>query len=296
MTMIEGLEPRQMFSVDTSTVALYSASGAPASIDPHKSLWFVFHGLSMSKDDMEPIGAAVQAQVPGAQVLLVDWSALADSSVANTVRKQLDNAWAVADWVAARVKALGLPSSRVNMIGFSMGGQAEDRLALDLRKHSSQVNRIIAIDPSAPGVSVSASGHKTRQIPTFADESAYSIAFSGNDGPAFYRGALSADDAILLTGLPDDGMERHLATFEAVTAMMQRDAGFIARGNDQVSGIFSVQNLLSGNLPAWRKDAYDPGWEAVVQCAPTGLGWPEEWGPLSMSYQNHRAHTMRVPG
>jgi pimeloyl-ACP methyl ester carboxylesterase len=294
--MLEALEPRQMFSVDTSTVALYSAAGAPATIDAHKSVWFVFHGLAMSKDDMQPIGAAVQAQIPDAQVLLVDWSALADPSVANTVRKQLDNAWATADWVAAKVKALGMPSSRVNMIGFSMGGQAEDRLALDLKKRSAQVNRIIAIDPSAPGVTVTASGHKIRQIPTFADESAYSIAFSGADGPAFYRGALSADDAIVLTGLPADDMQRHLATYEAFTTMMQRDAGFIARGNDQVSGIFSIQNILTGNLPGWRKDAYDPGYEATLQCEATGYAWPEEYGPFVLAYVNRRAHTMHVRG
>lgn len=286
--MIESLEARVLFSVKgTSSVALYDANGSPASIQAGKRLWFIFHGLDGSHDDMTPMAAGVQAQDPTSQVLVVDWSYLADPTVASTVRTQLDNAWAVADWVALRLRRARVPASRVNLIGFSMGGQAEDRLAADLNGGSkSQVNRIIAIDPADPHVN-----GRARQLPHFADESAYSIGFTGVDTAAFYAGALSCDDVIQLTGLPADDMVRHVSTAEVMGTMFRRSGGLDGTA-DGVSNIFSIQNILVGHLPGWRHGQYGYGFEAQVSCAATGNDWPLQYGPVVLAYVNGRGHTV----
>src|SRR2546423_6789246 len=163
--MIESLEARILFTtvpagaIDTSTVGLFNPDGTPAvTIDRRRVTWLVIHGLDGSKDDpgTRAVAAAVDAVTPDDQVLLLDWSTLAkaednvppDQGVQANAQA-VQNAWASADAIAAKLKAAKLPGRLVNLLGFSMGGQVEDRLAQDLR---GGVNRIIAVDPAAPVV------------------------------------------------------------------------------------------------------------------------------------------------
>ena len=68
------------------------------------------------------------------------------------------------------------------------------------------------------------------------------------------------------------------------------------RGIEKQFSFSSCQNISNGNLPGWKRDAFNEGYEAILQCADTGMGWPEQFGPLNLWYVNSRAHTMRISG
>jgi hypothetical protein len=134
-------------------------------------------------------------------------------------------------------------------------------------------------------------------MPNFAGYSNYSIAFGGQDPYAYFKAALTADDAILLKGLSADSLLRHAETLWLVTTMIRRSAGLDPLGNDKVSPLFSIKNILSGNLPSWKKNAYDQ-YEAVINCRMIpGTGpnpWQADYEPLQFTYINTRRHTQHV--
>src|SRR5439155_453714 len=136
-------------------VTLFTPDGStPASLDKRREVWLVIHGLDSSKDDatMQALATAVDAASPDDQVLLVDWSKLADIPPDNATA--VNHAWAAGDVLAAMVRKAGLRGSHVNLLGFSMGGIVESRLAKDLRG----ANRLIAVDPAAPNIAVDRKG------------------------------------------------------------------------------------------------------------------------------------------
>jgi pimeloyl-ACP methyl ester carboxylesterase len=267
---VEALESRELFSGGASTIHLYDSAGSPGVVDTHKAVWLLFHGLNMSKDNMTTLSGALQAARPADQVLIVDWSALASTDGA-TKSAPRSHARITADWAAQLLTNAGIRTSRVNLIGFSMGGEVIADLAQELHTRHAMVNRIVAIDSAGSnGIS-------------YADESSYSIAFTAADRSASLKAAESADDTVLLTGLPADDGQRHGATFGLYNTLVLREAGLESAPNDHVSSVFSTTNLMSGNLPAWKKDAFDGMYEAEVSCqAVAGSAWRYE--PVSLTY------------
>jgi hypothetical protein len=272
MTMMEGLESRTLFSVDTSGVALFDASGHPATINRHAAVWFLVHGDNMSESGMTDLATAVKNQLDSSQwqVLIVDWSKLAAAGNTST------SAAAVGDRVAAMIKASRVPTSRVNLIAFSSGGIVIDEIAKDLKTRTAQVNRIVGIDPFS-------------KTANYAAESSYSIAFCGRDAEGKTAASLSADDAVALTGLTGTAMQQHGDVFSVVTTIWKRDAGEISKGNDHVSPLFSIQKILSGSIAPWRHGVYFEGFEAEMDCG-FQSGLPHDLGPLSLTYSNTRRH------
>jgi hypothetical protein len=282
--MLESLEPRTFFSVNTSTVALYAPDGSPATLQKHEPLWIIIHGLDSDKNDPsnQSLAQAVQQQEPNAQSLILDWGALAtppDNATAYI------NADAVGDKIANLLRRSRIPASRVNMIGFSMGGQIEDRIAKDLQTPTSEVNCIVALDPAAPN----ASGH--RYVPSFSAHATHSIAFlSVQYAPA----SESAADTVILTGTIGSSVQKHVETAYFFTNMMRRDAGLDSSAGDNISPIFSLANLSTGNLPAWTKNAYHPNSEAILNATPLNPGNGFLLEPTSLTYVNRRGHRVQI--
>lgn len=276
--MLEPLEGRVLFSapIDTSGVALFDPNGNPAVINKHKAVWFLIHGNNMSKDLMLDTAKAVQGQLNTQwQVLIVDWSQLAYAQT-NAAK----NAQAVGNRVAQMITQAHLMTSRVNLIGFSMGGTVANRIAIDLKTRSTQVNRIVSIDVDVG-----------RYDPImFAADSNYSIAFGGNDRFANVSGATDSDDGVLLTGLSATAEFAHAQVFNVVTAMWERDAGMLA-GSDDLSQIFSINNILDGLPVSMRKNSFANGYEAVMNCG-NQPGFPNGLGPTSLTYVNLHRHTV----
>jgi hypothetical protein len=271
--------------VDTSTVALYSTTGAPATLAADRTTWLVIHGLFSSKDDpaMQSLATAIDAVSPDDQVLLLDWSDLAASQPDNPTAVRA--AWAVADVIAAEVRSADLdPKTQVNLVAFSMGAEVEDRLAADLHG----VNRLVAIDPAGPPVALDAKGRRVSGLVHFKRHARYSIAFHS---PAFVRAAATADDSVELTGLAGNLGETHVQPLYVFTTMMRRDAGLEPIGADQVSPLFSIPNLLAGTLPPWRKNAFHAASEASLAC---GLP-PPAFQPLALTYVDRHGHKISIP-
>ena len=297
--MFEALETRTLFAtgaVDASSVALYAPDGSATAIARHEPLWIVIHGMSSDKNDpsVQELAAAVQAGAPGDQALILDWGALATAQAAPDGASAYRNAWAAADKIASDLRAAHIPASRVNLIGFSMGSQIEDRLAKDLNSSAGKVNRLIAIDPAAPGYATNNRGHLSRHLPTFASDATYSIAFAGKDADSFYAAGISATDTVFLQGLTGGEVARHVETAYVFTRMMRRAAGLEPAGGDHVSALFSLDNISAGNIPAWRKDAYAPGYEAVMDCQLDTTDPLADFAPVSMTYINRRGHVQHV--
>lgn len=283
---LESLEGRVLFyaPVDTSRVFLGDVDDNPTTINRHMAQVFLAHGDQMHGSDMVDFADAVQAQLPANQyqVIIVDWGDLADPALHGTGNATL-NAFAVGDKVAGLLKAARATPSRVNLVGYSMGGTIIDRIARDLKTSTSQVNAIIGIDPAAGRI----------QAPAYAENSAYSISFCGNDGVAKLTASQSGDDTVVLTGLdPNNDMVRHQSVFTVVTTMWERDAGTLAAGDDHVSAIFSLPSILNGSPLPWRQGAISGGFEASMACGTQTNS--SDLGPLSITYVNSRRHRITL--
>lgn len=279
--MLEALEGRLLYSVDTSSVALFNPDGSPATIDRHRAAWFIVHGAQQSPDLMGYMARAVAAASPSSewQVIVVDWSKLANGT-GSASRAGV----AVGDRVAAMINAARLPASRVNLLGFSMGGAVIGRIAADLKTKTAQVNRIVALDPANGQYGDS----------HYAANSAYSIAFSaGDDGYGQPEAALTADDTVFLTGLDRDMLTRHGQVFLVVQTMFRRDDQLTSSGNDHVSPLFSVQSILEGQQAAWKTNRFSGGYDAQMVCGYQN-GLPDDLGPMSMSYFDRRGKVRKV--
>jgi len=277
--MLDPLESRVLFStINTSSVSLCNADGDPGGkIDRHMALIVLVHGNEMNPSMMTDMAAAVEAQLPSNQyqVLILDWSKIAAARTNWEV-----NSLAVGDKLANLIRLSRIPVSRVNLIGFSMGGAVIGRAAKDLKTSTSEVNRIIGVDPAAGQL----------EPADYTEDSAYSIAFCGNDSYGGTVGSLSADDAILLTGLSSNDLDRHSDVFQTITTIWQNDAGLSSDGDAAVSSLFSIQSILNGSPPNWRKNSEDGGFVAVMACNDTG-GDPS---PILLTYINSRNHTITV--
>jgi pimeloyl-ACP methyl ester carboxylesterase len=276
--MIEPLESRLLFTspVDTSGVGLFAADGSPATLD-RRDKWIIVHGLHSSSADsgIQSLALAVAATQPRDQVLLLDWATIANAPDNVTA---MTDAYAAADAIAAKLLAAKIHGSHVNLMGFSMGGAIIDRLAKDL----SSVNRIVAIDPSAPPVQITDSrNHLIGVQTTYAAESKYAIAFYG---ASYIAASLSADDTVMLTNLPGTQIDQHIETFDVVLRMMRRNASFEVSTSDHISPVFSLRNIMAASLPAWRKNAFAPGFEAQLSCGLAVGFTSSDFEPLDLLY------------
>jgi hypothetical protein len=278
---LDPLAPRLLFAaapIDTSAVALYTPDGSPAAIDGSRDVWLTIHGLSGSKDDptTRAIAASVAVQAPSQQSLILDWSELSTNPPDNGTATR--GAWAAADKIAGEIRSAGLAGSHVNLIAFSLGAQVLSRLAKDL----GGVNCVIAVDAASPDVNGS------RASINLAARSRYALAFHS---PAFSRDAETADDNVALAGLPGGYLDRHVEAQYLFATLMRRNAGFESAPGDQVSPMFSIQNILTGNLPRWKKNAFSNNSEAVITC---GTTTSSEVEPLQLTYRPLRGRPVTI--
>jgi pimeloyl-ACP methyl ester carboxylesterase len=277
--ILDALEPRLLFStIDTSSVSLYSANGTPgAKINRHMALVVMVHGDNMDESLMTDMATAVQDELPANQyqVLLLNWGQLAYAQT-NAAK----NGLAVGTTLAAMIQKSHIPVSRVNLIGYSMGGTVIGRAAKDLKTRTSEVHCIIGIDAAAGRY----------EPPAYAQDASYSITFCGNDTYGGTIGSLSADDSVLLTNLSSNELYRHADVFTALNNIWDRDSGEISSGDQAVSSLFSVSSILQGRPVAWKKDGIDGDFEASMACN----GDDSNPLPSSLTYINSRNHTITV--
>jgi pimeloyl-ACP methyl ester carboxylesterase len=286
--VVERLEDRLMFAADASTVTLTRADGATRSVVGRRDTWVIIHGLGASKgdDQIKRLARAVDAMSPRDQVLVVDWSGLAFATDDPFLAES--NAQAAAGAVATKIRAIGLPASRINLIGYSMGGYVAAQIAADLHGEGG-VNRIVALDPAAPRTGVNKKGHRVPVAVNFTMDSEYAIAFHGVDRWSQFVTATSADDTVRLDNIGADDDHRHAAVIDLFSTMVERNN---AGNADAVSRVFSLARIKDGAVPGWRRDQFGvdsgAGYEAVLTATPSPLA------PTLLTYVNRRGHTVHV--
>jgi pimeloyl-ACP methyl ester carboxylesterase len=261
--MLEPLECRVLLAssslsalAGTADASLSRADGSNLQIIGRRDTWIIIHGLGGSTDDVKRIATAVDAASTRDQVLLVDWSKLAEATDNQTA---VSNTQRVADVLAQRIAQIGLPASRINLIAFSLGALIASRLAANLHA-SGGVNRIIALDPAAPKIGIKANGHSLRPAMNLSSDSQYSITFHAGDNRSFLGAALSSDDTVLLANMGATADEQHRNVLDLFGSICEANT---SSSPDKVSSLFSLKRIASGKLPAWEKNAAF-GYEATL--------------------------------
>ena len=227
--------------------------------------WIVIHGRESrpAADNIHAIATALDKVSDSDQVLVVDWSAAAESGLFGGESYIVP----VATWVAKALAAYGLRGSQLNLVGHSWGSYVAEELA---ERTNGGVNSIVALDP-AENYQVGPFGNDYNPDAdgevNFAYYSGYSWAFKDVSG----SGALpvlgsnvtpqTADEAYLIEGSNHGGV---VYVFESILL----DIGPL--------GAFFATNRLLNQLPGpMRLDAYSvffppPEYEGAIASDDTG--------------------------
>ena len=251
MEAMEQLEGREMFSANGTTVTLTRADGAARSVVGRRDTWIVIHGLAGSKNDapMKALAKSVDGMSSRDQVLVVDWHELAKP----VVNQQLQQSMAeqAATELVGLIRRIGLPASRINLIGYSMGAFVAERAATALGD-TGGINRLVALDPAAPWSRLNRHHHSAPAAVNLAANSQYAIAFHGVDVHSPLLAAMSADDTVRVDNIGTTDAQRHAGVLDIFTTMTERNN---AGDADDISRVFSITQITRGNMPGWRRDA-----------------------------------------
>jgi thioesterase domain-containing protein len=273
-------------------VTLTRADGAARSIVGRRDTWIVIHGTDSSTDDppIRKLADAVDGASSRDQVLVVDWRDLAYFT--RDAQLRTANAEAAAAGVVERIRDVGLPAARINLIGYSLGAFVADRVAMELHD-AGGVNRIVALDPASPRSALNKRGHTVAEPMYLANDSAYAIAFHGVNVHSPFAAATSADDTVRVDNVGATDDQRHAGVLDVFTTMAERNN---RKSADGVSRVFSLARIKDAGMPGWRKDRIGAesrggaGYEAVLTAASPAS--PVE--PALLSYLNRRGHTVHV--
>lgn len=304
--MMEGLESRLLCSATAqpaaataqlkpiapaSTVTLTRADGTNTPVSRKKDTWIIIHGLLSSKDasGIKILTDAVDKATTKDQVLVADWRQLAN--YADDGDQIQVNSLTAARALANEIAALHLPASRINIIGFSMGGFVAGHISEMLHSQGG-VNALVGLDPSSPKIHVD--GQRVRAPLDLGKDSAYSIVFHGVDNGSPIQRALTADDTIRIDNIGTLATVRHAGVFDVFTNMTKINN---TANPDAVSSLFTLGNIIRHEMPPWKKDAYNPveglgGYEAVIRAK----GSPGSLRPDQLTYLNKKKHVRHIDG
>src|SRR3954462_6574368 len=292
MEAMEQLEGREMFSADGATVTLTRADGAARSVVGRRDTWISIHGVAGSKNDapMKALAKAVDGMSARDQVLVGDWHELAKPIVNQQLQQSM--AEQAASELVTLIRRIGLPAARTNIVGDSMGAFVADRVAAGLQE-TGGINRLGGLDPAAPWSRLNRHHHSAPAAVNLAANSTYGIAFHGVDIHSPLLAAMSADDTVRVDNIGTTDAQRHAGVLDIFTTMTERNN---AGDADDVSRVFSITQIRSGDMPGWRRDAVgadaagDEGYEAVVTARSLGAAV----APAMLTYLNRRGHVVHV--
>ena len=257
-------------------VSLVFANDSSQAINKKKETWIFIHGwyapgrpIAVSR-----LAGAVDSNSRTDQVLLLDWSDAA--STPNVFDAAM---WAptVAQWAVDKLKSWGIPSSKINLMGHSLGALVADQLA---KKISGGVNKIVALDPATdiPGTSFSGVD--------FAADSRFSLAFVGSNY-ATPSAAATADESFEMNVGPKDSLITH-------SNVVDLYASIIASSNrkkpDPISKLFDLDRLTPDTPQPWTKNAIDGSYEGIIE----GQVKNGAWWPKTLTYKNKAGKTVVV--
>jgi hypothetical protein len=290
-TTFEALEPRQLCSAAPAnpaapSVTLHTVSGKlVSSLPAHRNIWVVIPGFGVDHTDKGSVdmAAAVDRASRRDRVLVADWVSYAVRNVnGSTVDANCTRAGRA---LAGALSAAGVPASRVNLIGISLGSLVADRAAAAFADRGG-INALVALDPAAVTTGTRPNGRPIHSAYDLAANSRYALAFRKANRIGQLYAARTADDTVRVD-LPGglDDVDRHVAVFQTFTNMATRAATDRGRSG-KVSRLFSVNAIAAKSHPAWTTDRYDGVYEAVltvtgkfdVDLRPARLRWVARGG------------------
>ncbi len=257
-------------------VSLVFANDSSQPINRKKETWILIHGWEAPGRPiaLSRLAGAVDNNSRTDQVLLLDWS-----DAASTVNVFDAAMWApaVAQWAVNKLKSWGIASSKINLIGHSLGALVGDQLAKGI---SGGVNRMVALDPATdiPGTSFSGVD--------FAADSRFSLAFVGSNY-ATPSAAATADESFEMNVGPKDSLITHSNVVDLYASMI---ASSNRKRPDAVSKLFDLDKLTPDTPQPWSKNAIDGSYEGIIE----GQVRNGAWWPKTLTYKNKGGKTVVV--
>ncbi len=257
-------------------VALVFSNDSSQPISKKKETWVLIHGWGAPGRPiaLSRLAGAVDKTSRTDQVLLLDWS---DASTTSNVFDAAMWAPIAAQFAADKLRSWGIPSSKINIMGHSLGGLVGDQLA---QKISGGVNRFVALDPATdiPGTFFSGAN--------FAARSRYSLAFIGSDygTPA---AAATADETFIMNVGPKNSPITHSNVVDLFASMILSN---VRKTPDAISKWFDLDRLAPDVSQPFKKDAFNGQYEGIIDGQQKGGAW---W-PKTLTYKNAAGKTVVV--
>ena len=258
----------------TKDVSLVFANDSSQAISSKKETWVLIHGwLAPGRAiALTSLADAVDRNSKRDQVLMLDWSdAAAQINVFNAAM------WAptVAQWAADKLASWGIKSSKINLIGHSLGALVADQMSSRI---SGGVNKLIALDPATgiSGTNFSAAD--------FSADSQYSLAFIGSNYGT-EAAAATADEAFIMNVGPKDSLVTHSNVVDLFASMV-----FLStrKKPDAVSKWFDLDTLTSTANRPFAKNAFSGIYEGIIDGKSSGGSWL----PDKLTYKNKAGKTV----
>jgi pimeloyl-ACP methyl ester carboxylesterase len=261
---------------DTKHVGLVFSNDSSQPINRKKETWVLIHGwfapgraIALSR-----LAGVVDKNSKTDQVMLLDWS---DAASTANVFDAASRAPAVAQWAADKLKSWGIASSKINIIGHSLGGLVGDMLA---SKISGGINRMIALDPATDFPGTFFSGVD------FAAHSQYSLGFIGSNWST-PEAAATADESFEMNVGPKDSIITHSNVVDLFGSII---AGSVRKTPDAIGKLFRLDSLQPGTTRPFKKDAIDGTYEGTID----GVFKNGAWWPATLTYKNSSGKTVVV--
>lgn len=252
---------------DTTDVGLEWASGSRRPILANKPTWIIMHGWTSTPDSfsLPELAQAIDDFEEGDQVLMLDWS-----DAVSSLNILSATAWIpeVADWVKDSMDRWGIPASKVNLVGHSLGGWLTGVLA---DQFDGPVNRIYVLDPATDPSPFFLSGLNYGRDSRFA---AGFIATS-NSTPE----AAATADITFQVDIGDDSLIAHTRLVGLVASIF--DEGNSA-SPDPISAQLSIGKLSPGVTQPYKLNAFSGGYEALLD----GTSGLDQSTPTRLEYRD----------
>jgi pimeloyl-ACP methyl ester carboxylesterase len=257
-------------------ISLVFANDSSQAISKKKETWVLIHGWQAPGRPiaLTRLAEAVDKNSKTDQVLILDWSAAA--STTNVFDAAM---WAptVAQWAADKLKSWGIGSSKINLMGHSLGGLVADQLSFRI---NGGVNRIVVLDPATdiPGTSFSGAD--------FSEDSRYSLAFVGSTWST-PSAAATADETFQMNVGPKDSLITHSNVVDLFASMMMSSA---RKKPDPISKLFDLDKLTPESKRPFARNAINGIYEGTIDGQVKGNAWL----PTKLTYKNKAGKTVVV--
>ncbi|MBP5971934.1 hypothetical protein HW132_04080 [Brasilonema sp. CT11] len=117
--------------------------------NPNQRTFFLIHGWNSKPDDnLKNVALFLNALYPNANIIKVDWSAVAASWSYPYVAGQVP--W-VADTLARKINSLGIDTTQTTFVGHSLGAHISGFTSGQLqRQYNKNVKQVVGLDAAAP--------------------------------------------------------------------------------------------------------------------------------------------------